>query len=161
MIPLIMGGLSLAGSIAGNAQADANAEAQAKQAFVNLGIKTNNLKQQAEELNKQTGLELTNAKFEEMKALATVAGSQVESGVAGNTANRIAQSVEIKGTQFANQIKQKAEANTVKVQTEMANAVNDYQSSMIQIATNHSNNTDSGFGMLTKAGTAYFGAGGK
>ena len=37
----------------------------------------------------------------------------------------------------------------------MKNAVTEYQSGMVSVATNYENNTDSGFGMLAKAGTAY------
>ena len=156
LIPLAMGGLSLVTSIFGNAQADENAKLQADQAYRNMGITINNLQNTANELNKQTGMELTDAKFKEMEALASVAGHRVESGIVGNTAKRISDSVEIKGMQFRNQIKQKAEANTIKVQSEMKNAVTNYQSQMLSIATNYENNTDSAFGMLAKAGTAYF-----
>jgi len=156
LIPLAMGGLSLVGSIFGNAQAEENAKLRAEQAYRNLGIKVNSLKQTAEELNRQTGMELTDAKFKEMGAVSTVAGHRVESGIVGNTAQRISDNVEIKGMGFRNQIKQRAEVNTVKVQTEMRNATINYQSQMVSIATDYENNTDSGFGMLAKAGTAYF-----
>lgn len=152
--------ISVAGSVAGNAQAGANAEAQAIQAYDNMNLKIGNLQNTANELNKQTGMELTNAKFQEMEALSTVASNRVESGVVGNTANRISNSVAIKGVQFKNQIKQRAEANTLKIQSDMKNAVNEYQSSIIGVATNYENSTDSGFGMLAKGATSYFGAGG-
>ena len=147
--------ISVAGSVAGNQQAGVNAKVQAEQNYRNLGLKVNNLTNTANELNKQAGLDLTNAKFEEMKALSTVAGHRVESGVTGNTAKRLSNSVAIKGMQFMNQIKQRAEANTVKIQSDMKNAVTEYQSGMVSVATNYENNTDSGFGMLAKAGTAY------
>jgi len=157
-LPLLMGGLSLVSSIGGNLTASQNAKTQAKIAYNNMNIKVNNLKETADELNKQTGLELTNAKFDEMKALSSVTGHQADSGVVGATSQRISQSVEIKGMKFRNQIKQRAEANTVKVQTDMKNATDAYASEMVGIAVNYENNTDSGFGMLAKAGTAYYGA---
>jgi len=156
LIPLAMGGLSLVESIFGGAQAEENAKLQAEQAYRNLGIKVNSLKQTAEELNRQTGMELTDAKFKEMEAVSSIAGHQAESGIVGNTSQRIANSIEIKGMKFRNQIKQRAEANTVKVQTEMRNAVTNYQSQMVSIATDYENDTDSGFGMLAKAGTVYY-----
>lgn len=157
-LPLIMGGLQLVGSIAGDITASENAETQAKIAYNNMNIRVNNLQQTAEELNKQVGLELTNAKFDEMKAVSSVAGHQADSGITGQTASRIAQSVEIKGMQFRNQIKQRAEANTVKLQTDMKNATDAYASEMVDISVDYSNSTDSAFGMLAKAGTAYYGA---
>ena len=89
--------ISVAGSVAGNQQAGVNAKVQAEQNYRNLGLKVNNLTNTANELNKQAGLDLTNAKFEEMKALSTVAGHRVESGVTGNTAKRLSNSVAIKG----------------------------------------------------------------
>lgn len=148
--------ISVAGSIAGNQQAEENAKLQAKQAYRNMNIKINSFKETAEELNKQTGMELTDAKFKEMEALSSVASTRVESGVVGNTAKRISNSVEIKGQQFRDQIIQRGEANTVKVQNDMKNAVTEYQSGLVNVATNYENNTDSGFGMLAKAGTSYF-----
>jgi len=157
-IPLIMGGLQSVSGIAGNITASENAEIQAKIAYNNMNIRVGNLQQSAEELNKQIGLELTNAKFDEMKAISSVAGHQADSGITGQTASRIAQSVEIRGMQFRNQIKQRAEATTVKIQTDMKNATDAYASEMVGIAVDYSNSTDSAFGMLAKAGTAYYGA---
>jgi len=158
--PLAMGGLSLIGSFFGNQQANANAEMQYKQAYRNYGIQINNLKQSAQELNREAGMVLTSAKLDGLKEQGTTTNINVERRVVGNTSRRISNNVDMQNILRTNQIKQKAESAMADIGNKMSATKLNYDNQALQISENLSNQTTSGFSMLLGAGTTYLNAGG-
>ena len=158
MLPLIamgaMGAMSIASSSAQNAQASANAQATASQLLQQLNIANNNISETAKELNKQTGIQLTQAQLEGMKNQATTSNILVEKEVAGATAERIYENSDMQELLLSNQIKQKAEANMLKIQQDYMSAKYQYESGSMSNAINLSNNTQSSVEMVAGAVSA-------
>ena len=161
MLPLIGAGLSVIGGIAGNAQAEANAKAQAQMLYTNMKTKVESLTQQAEEINRRVGMELTNVAFQNLKNQATTSNVVVEKNIAGNVTNRMYNMGDIKKNLIADQIKQQAESNMVSMQREMMNAKYDYEAGIMQTNINLANNTKSIFEVGADALTSYYTMGGK
>ena len=156
IVPLAVGmaGLSIASSIAGNSQAKANAEAQAKFIVRDFKVQQNNLTNTANELNRQIGMELTQVQLDGMKAQATTSNVLVEKEISGATAARIYNNVDMQESQISNQIKQKAESNMLDIQNQLTSSRYRYESNNMQNAINLSNNTQSGFEVASSAAQA-------
>lgn len=161
MLPLLGAGLSVIGGIAGNAQAKANAQAQAQMLYTNMKTKVESLTQQADEINRQVGMELTNVSFENLKNQATTSNVNVEKNIAGNLTNRLYNAGDIQKNFIADQIKQQAESNMVSMQREMMNAKYDYEAGIMQTNINLANSSKSVFEIGADALTSYYTMGGK
>lgn len=160
LLPLAGAGLSFVGNLFGNAQAKENAKTQAKMLYNNYQIGINNLKEIGEDLNREIGMKLTEVEFQELKAVGAMTNALTEREIVGNTARRLADNVNIKGTMYKNKLKQQAEATTVKIQREMLSKKYEYEAGVIQAAVNQANATKTGLQMFAEAGTSYYGAGG-
>ena len=147
-------GSSLIASSEANKQAKSNAAATGASLLQNFKVTKNSIIQQANELNNQIGMELTQAQLESLKAEATTSNVVVERNVVGNTAARLQDNVEMQSTLYSNQIKQKAEANMVDIQNKLTESKYQYEAGMMQNAIQLSNATTSTTGMITGAVSA-------
>lgn len=160
MLPLIGAGLGLIGGIAGNAQAKANAELQAKMLYTRMKTEIESLSQQAQEMNRQVGMELTNLSFESLKSQATTSNVIAEKNIAGRATERLYNSGEIKKNLIADRIKQQAEANIVSIQNDMMNSKYAYEAGVMQTAIEQQNATKSLLELGTDTLTGYYAFGG-
>jgi hypothetical protein len=173
MVPLIMMGAMAAMSIAQsneqNKQASNNAQATAKQLLTQLNVTNSNISNTARELNKQTGIELTQIQLEGLKNQATTSNIIVEKEVSGAVAERLYENSDMKELLMSNQVKQKAEANMVKIQEDYMSAMYQYQQGTLQNEITRRNNTKSRLSIIAGAvsagaqgyamGSAFAGAG--
>ena len=158
MLPLLTAGgmatLSIAGSASANSQAKANANATAASLLQNFRVTQNSILEQADEINKQVGMELTQVELDGLKKEATTSVVVVEKNVVGATAMRLQEQVDTDTTLLSNQLKQKAESNMKEIQTNLTNSRYQYEAGSMQNAIELSNNTTSGVGILAGAVSA-------
>lgn len=147
----VMAGGSLLASSEANKTASSNAAATAESLLQNFNVTKNSILEKADEYKKQIGMELTQNQLEGLKAEATTSNVNVERGIAGATAGRMIDNVEMQETLLSNQIKQKAEANMMEIQSELDNSKYSYEAGSMQNAIELSNNTTSTVGMITGA----------
>ena len=147
-------GSSLIASSEANKQAKSNAAATGASLLQNFKVTKNSIIQQANELNNQIGMELTQAQLEGLKAEATTSNVVVERNVVGNTAARLQDNIDMQSNLYSNQIKQKAEANMVDIQNKLTESKYQYEAGMMQNAIQLSNATTSTTGMITGAVSA-------
>lgn len=113
---------SVAGSVSANRQAGKNARASAAQSTEeaqanykslvrNYNVTTNNINNSIAEANRAIGMELSQAKLDALKAEGTTSAALASSGMVGNTAARIQQTVGVKSALMTDQLQQKAESN--------------------------------------------------
>ena len=146
-----MAALSVAGSIESNKVAKANGAATAASLLQNFNVTKNSIQEQGKELNRQAGMELTQARLEGLKAEATTSNVVVEREVAGNTVARLMNNVDMQTELLSDQIKQKAESNMKDIQSKLTEAKYSYEAGAMQNAIETSNNTQSTLSMVSGA----------
>lgn len=150
----VSAGLAIAGGISANQQASANAKATAMQLLQSFNVQQNNLQNQAIDLNNQIGMELSKANFEKMSALGTIHSVGAEKGIAGRTATRLSNNIEMQQALTTDAIIQSGEAKMTEVQTNMTNSFMSYQQGLFQNEMTRINNTKSAFEIAVAAGQA-------
>ena len=149
-----MAGLSIAQGISANQQASANARATAAQLLQSFNVNTNNIQNQANELNNQIGMELSKANFNEIASLGTITASAANKGYVGATSTRLQQNVGMQKALMVDAILQQGESKMKEVQTSLSTAHLQYQQGLFQNEMNRLNNTKSTGELIVNAGMA-------
>lgn len=139
----VLGGLSIAGSMAANNSiaktASSNAAATAANLLQNKNVTDSQLQEKAVDVNNQLGMALTNLTYQAQKAKGSTTVQLAERNVTGQTAGRISSSVDMKKALKTDELVQQAESKLVDVQNEMRNAKYSYESGSMSNAINFNN----------------------
>lgn len=138
-----MAGLALAGSMEANKSiaktANANASATAANLLQNTQVTQSQLQDKAGQVNNQLGMDLTNLVYSAMAASGKTTAVTAERNIAGNTAGRTQNMVDMQKALTTDQLVHKAEAQLLDVQNEMRNAKYSYESGMMSNTVNFNN----------------------
>ena len=149
-----MAGMSILSSVESNKQAEANARSRAAFLLQNFKVQENNIVETGKELNRQIGMELTNVRFEGLKAQASTSNAIVEKEIAGATAARLYNDSGIKETMISNQLKQKSESNLSDLYSNLMTNKLSYESGMMDSTTQFYNQLQSPLEITSKAVSA-------
>lgn len=150
----VSAGLAIAGGISANKQASANAKATAMQLLQSFNVQQNNLQNQAIDLNNQIGMELSKAKFNNMKSIGSVNVMLANKNIAGATSTRLHNNVSMQEALTTDAIIQAGEAKMTEVQTNLTSSFMQYKQGLFQNEINRQNNTKSGFEIAVSAASA-------
>ena len=120
-----------------NKEAKANAEeykANSKALLQNYNVTVNSIKQQAQEVRNQAGMELTQAKLDGLKNEATTSAVMADRGLVGATAARLSESTSMSTELLSDQIRQKAESNMVDIMNKLTESKYNYENGMMSNA---------------------------
>ena len=120
-----------------NKEAKANAEeykANSKALLQNYNVTVNSIKQQAQEVRNQAGMELTQAKLDGLKNESTTSAVIADRGFVGATASRLNEMSNMGTELLSDQIRQKAESNMVDIMNKLSESKYNYENGMMSNA---------------------------
>lgn len=109
-------------------------EANNKALLQNYNVTVNSIKQQAQEVRNQAGMELTQTKLDGLKNEATTSAVVADRGFVGATASRLNEMSNMGTELLSDQIRQKAESNMVDIMNKLTESKYNYENGMMSNA---------------------------
>ena len=100
----------------------------------NYNVTVNSIKQQAQEVRNQAGMELTQAKLDGLKNESTTSAVIADRGFVGATASRLNEMSNMGTELLSDQIRQKAESNMVDIMNKLSESKYNYENGLMSNA---------------------------